>query len=195
MKYMRKSIITAFIIMMFSSVPVFAQEVNIPIDVTKARKATAFTVEKNVEDDKARVGSNVRGEWLANVTLEISNPQNGNIGVLMLTSCYSTVDRVLMALYVDKVTDDNKWSQVDYKVFEFLPEDFPDGELEDAAIDIEITGHEPGWYRLRGVYLVEKGDDSEVYSLETDGIEITDRFPLSAVEATPSEVISDEAGQ
>lgn len=180
---------------MFGSLQTFAQEVEIPIDITKATEIEALTVEESVDEDRVRIDGSVRGEWLANVILEISDPQNGNIGVFMMTNCYTEVDRILMGLYVDKVTDDNNWSQVDYKVFEFLPEDFSDGKLMDAIIDIEITGHEPGWYRLRGVYLVEKGDNSEFYSAETGGIEITDRFPLSAVEATPSEVISDEAGQ
>lgn len=195
MKCWGKSIIIALIMMMLVSLTAFGQELDVPIDITSATEVPALTVEESADKNKAKVDGNVRGEWLANVTLEISNPQNGNIGVLMVTSCYSEVDRILMGLYVDKLIGDNDWSQADYKVFEFLPEDFSDGKLLDAIIDIELTGHEPGWYRLRGLYLVEKGDNSEFYSLETNGIEITDRFPLSAVEATPSEVISDEAGQ
>lgn len=195
MKNFGKNIIIAIIMMVSTSFLTFAQEVEVPVDVTEAIEVQSIVNEKIIDNEKVRIEDSVRGEWLAKVILEISNPQNGNIGVLMVTNCYSEVDRVLMGLYVDKLTDDDHWSQVDYKVFEFLPEDFSDGKLLDAIIDIEITGHEPGWYCLRGVYLVEKGDNSEVYSLETDGIEITDRFPLSAVEATPSEVISDEAGQ
>lgn len=195
MKYLEKSVLTSIIMVIFLSFSAFAGEVDIPVDVTNATEVASLALEENVENGKVRVDGSVRGEWLAEVVLQISNLQNGNIGVLMVTNCYTEVDRILMGLYVDKVTDDNNWSQVDYKVFEFLPEDFSDGKLMDAIIDIEITGHEPGWYRLRGVYLVEKGDNSEFYSAETGGIEITDRFPLSAVEATPSEVISDEAGQ
>lgn len=192
--FLNNMLLTIIITLMYS-LPTFANETESPIDTVGAVEVVDATIEENVRIDKARVSGSTKGEWLADVVLEISNPQNGNIGVEMLTSCYQEVDRILMGLYIDALTEANTWNQVDYKVFEFLPEDFSDGKLVEAMLDIEITGHEPGWYRLRGVYLVEKGDDSEVYSLETDGIEITDRFPLSAVEATPSEVISDEAGQ
>ena len=194
-----KNIAIAIILAAFISFPVFAEEVDVTIDTDNATLVQPIDVKENLEDGKARIGGSVRGEWLAEVSLSISDPQNGNIGVLMVTNCYSEVDRVLMGLYVDQLFTDEDgneyWSQVDYKVFEFLPEDFESGKLTDAIVDMEITGHDPGWYRLRSMHLVEKDDDSEFFSLETNAIEITDRFPLNSDEATPDEAGSGEQAE
>lgn len=199
MKYLKKIFAITMVIGVLSSFSAFAQEVDISLMTNDADQVQPIDIEESIKDGEARIGGSVRGEWLAEVSLSISNPQNGNIGVLMVTNCYSEVDRVLMGLYVDKVfTDENGeeyWSQVDYKVFEFLPEDFEDGKLLDAVVDIEITGHDPGWYRLRSMHLVEKGEDSEFFSLETEGIEITDRFPFNADEATPDEAGTGEQAE
>lgn len=169
---------------------VFAGEITNTIDITDSVEIVdAETTEEVIEDNIARVNVSPRGEWLGDVVLEISNPQNGNIGVLMTTSCNISVDEILMGLFVDKLNDDQTSSQVDYKIFQILPEDFPDGILVDAIIDIELTGFEPGWYRLRGLHRVRVGEDSEIFSTETRFIEITKRFPFSADEdeATPAE--------
>ena len=111
--------------------------------------------------------------------------------MLAVTNCYSEVDRVLKSVAVDKwVTDEDGeeyWTQVDYKVFEILPEDFEDGKLTNAIIDIEITGHEPGFYRLRSMHLVEKGDVSEFNQMQTEGLQITNNFPFNSPAATPQE--------
>lgn len=197
-KLIKTSAIIAFL-MIITSLTAFAQEVDISMNTEDATQVQPIDIEENTENDKARIGGSVRGEWLADVYLQISDPQNGNIGVLMVTNCYSEVDRVLMGLYVDQLFTDEDgkeyWSQVDYKVFEFLPEDFESGKLINAIVDMEITGHDPGWYRLRSMHLVEKDDDSEFFSLETNAIEITDRFPLNSDEATPDEAGSGEQAE
>lgn len=178
-------------IMIFLSFPAFAREVKISIDTDGATQVQPVDVDIDVSSNRARISGSVRGEFLSDVLLEIRNPQNGNIGVLAVTSCYSPVDRVLMSIAVDQwVTDEDGeeyWTQVDYKVFEILPEDFEDGKLMDAVIDIEITGHEPGFYRLRSMHLVEKGDVSEFNQAQTEGIQITKRFPFNSPAATPQE--------
>lgn len=186
-----KSIVLAVILTICSSIPVFAREVHTSIDTDDATLVFPIEIKEDLDVGKARIEGTVRGEFLANVVLEISNPQNGNIGVYMATNCYSEVDRVLMSLAVDQlVTDEDGeeyWTQVDYKVFEILPEDFEDGKLTNAIIDIEITGHDPGWYRLRSMHLVEKDDVSEFNQAQTEGIQITNRFPFNSPAATPQE--------
>lgn len=191
MKHVIKSMALVLTIMIFLSFPAFAREVKISIDTDGATQVQPVDVDIDVSSNRARISGSVRGEFLSDVLLEIRNPQNGNIGVLAVTSCYSPVDRVLMSIAVDQwVTDEDGeeyWTQVDYKVFEILPEDFEDGKLMDAVIDIEITGHEPGFYRLRSMHLVEKGDVSEFNQAQTEGIQITNRFPFNSPAATPQE--------
>ena len=191
MKHVIKSMALVLTIMIFLSFPAFAREVKISIDTDGATQVQPVDVDIDVSSNRARISGSVRGEFLSDVLLEIRNPQNGNIGVLAVTSCYSPVDRVLMSIAVDQwVTDEDGeeyWTQVDYKVFEILPEDFEDGKLMDAVIDIEITGHEPGFYRLRSMHLVEKGDVSEFNQAQTEGIQITNRFPFNSPVATPQE--------
>lgn len=191
MKHVIKSMALVLTIMIFLSFPAFAREVKISIDTDGATQVQPVDVDIDVSSNRARISGSVRGEFLSDVLLEIRNPQNGNIGVLAVTSCYSPVDRVLMSIAVDQwVTDEDGeeyWTQVDYKVFEILPEDFEDGKLMDAVIDIEITGHEPGFYRLRSMHLVEKGDVSEFNQAQTEGIQITKRFPFNSPAATPQE--------
>ncbi len=186
-----KYIALTLAMVLFLSFPAFAREVKISIDTDGAVQVQPIDVDIYVNNDRAKISGSVRGEFLADVLLEISNPQNGNIGVLAVTNCYSEVDRVLMSVAVDQlVTNEDgeeTWSQVDYKVFEFLPEDFEDGKLTNAIIDIEITGHDPGWYRLRSMHLVEKGDVSEFNQAQTEGIQITNRFPFNSPAATPQE--------
>ena len=184
------TVITVLLAICFS-IPSFARETQTFINTEDATLIQPVNIKRDVDAERARIEGNARGEFLANVVLEISNPQNGNIGVYMATNCYSEVDRVLMSLAVDQlVTDEDGeeyWTQVDYKVFEILPEDFEDGKLINAIIDIEITGHEPGFYRLRSMHLVEKGDVSEFNQMQTEGLQITNRFPFNSPAATPQE--------
>lgn len=191
MKSFMRFIAVTLILAMFSSFPTLAKEVGISIDTDNATEVQLINAKKEVKAGMARISGSVRGEFLANVSLTISDPQNGNIGVLAVTNCYSPVDRVLMSVAVDQLVTNEEgeeyWSQVDYKVFEFLPEDFEDGKLINAIIDIEITGHDPGWYRLRSMHLVEKGDVSEFNQAQTEGIQITNRFPFNSPAATPQE--------
>lgn len=191
MKHVVKSMALALIMTILLSFPVFAREVKISIDTDGATQVQPVDVDIDVSSNRAKISGSVRGEFLSDVLLEIRNPQNGNIGVLAVTSCYSPVDRVLMSVAVDRLETDEDgeeyWSQVDYKIFEFLPEDFEDGKLMDAVVDIEITGHDPGWYRLRSMHLVEKGDVSEFNQAQTEGIQITNRFPFNSPAATPQE--------
>ena len=191
MKSFKRFITVTLILAIFASFPSLAREVNISIDTVNATEVQPIDMKKEVKAGMARISGSVRGEFLANVSLTISDPQNGNIGVLAVTNCYSPVDRVLMSVAVDQlVTDEDGeeyWTQVDYKVFEILPEDFEDGKLTNAIIDIEITGHEPGFYRLRSMHLVEKGDVSEFNQMQTEGLQITNRFPFNSPAATPQE--------
>ena len=191
MRKIAKYIVAVLILSITISFVSFAREVKTDIDIGDARQVQPIYINTYVEKGEARTEGSVRGEFLADVSLSISDPQNGNIGVLAVTNCYSPVDRVLMSVAVDRLETDEDgeeyWSQVDYKVFEFLPEDFEDGKLINAVIDIEITGHDPGWYRLRSMHLVEKGDVSEFNQAQTEGIQITNRFPFNSPAATPQE--------
>ncbi|MEY8339447.1 hypothetical protein AALB16_15755 [Lachnospiraceae bacterium 62-35] len=191
MKKIVKLLFSSMIMGLLCSTSIFAEEIagNEKAEATEIKDAV---VREIINNGVARVGATVRGEWLADVVLQISNPQNGNIGVLMTTTCQQPVDKIVMGLYIDKMRDDKHWDQVDYKIFEFLPEDFPDGILSVAVIDIELTGFELGFYRLRSMHLVTSGKFDEFYSAETGFIEITKRFPFSN-EATPNEVSPSEA--
>ncbi|RGY97347.1 hypothetical protein [Clostridium sp. AM58-1XD] len=189
MRCLIKSTCLGLIIALLYIIPAFADEISDTINTTDCIKLVNHDNEEIVDGEKARINGSARGQWFSDAALEISDPQNGNIGVLMLTSCSEPVDEILMGLYIDKLGNDEHWNQVDYKVFQFLPEDFSDGVLSIAVLDIELTGFELGVYRLRGLHLAVKDGKSEFYSTETSGLEITKRFPFSADEdeATPAE--------
>lgn len=119
--------------------------------------------------------NNIRGTWLSDGYIQISNPENGRIGVYLATFCYAPVDEINTTIFIDQWDEETEdWNQVDYKSFTLTAEN--EGPLSEMVLSFEVKGHEVNkWYRLRGLHVVYKGEDVEMFSTRTDGIEITKR--------------------
>ena len=80
------------------------------------------------------------------------------------------IDELYMTIYLDRMTDEGRWEQVDYFEFEFYAEDYPDG-LTSEFVSFTLTGYPTGhYYRLRGTYAAVKGTVMEGFGPVTDGI-------------------------
>lgn len=124
--------------------------------------------------NKARGINTARGTYISSSHVGISNVGGGTIGISGLTTAHQPVDKIRIHLYLDRLNENQKWSQVDDFDYYFYPEDEPDGELTIAAIDLEVTDQPSGYYyRVRGTHGVWKNGVSESQSTRTDGVMIT----------------------
>ena len=172
MRKLMRSIVLGFLSALFIVMPVFADTIE------GARQDF-----ENYQGDEVilQAGDSAivrildsRGNWIADGILQITNSDNGRIGVYMTTQCHIPVDEIMMDVAVDQLIDGtDKWNQMEYYSFDFFPEDGK--PLTEATLDFDVTGQEPNkWYRLRGLHMVFYGDESEGYSTRTPGIMITD---------------------
>lgn len=114
-----------------------------------------------------------RGEYFSTATLEISNPGNGDIYILVETLAYQDVDAIYHTVFLDQ-WDGNHWIQKDYWEFGVTKEEVENQELSDALDTITISGYETNkYYRARGLHVVQYNGISEGSSTQTDGILIT----------------------
>lgn len=129
------------------------------------------------ENEISSIGTlnpNRRGEYFASGTVEISNPGNGDIYILVETLAYQNVDAIYHTVFLDQ-WDGSHWIQKDYWEFGVTKEEVEDQKLSDALDTITISGYETNkYYRARGLHAVQYNGISEGCSTQTDGILITD---------------------
>lgn len=164
-----RSIILSMVLVFGLSVPTYAKQTM--GYSYNPNEETVFSP-SNVAREKF---NNPKGTWLSDGFLEISNPENGRIGIYAATFCHSPVDEIKTTIFIDQWDDETEdWKQVDYKSFTLTSEN--DGPLSEMILSFEVKGHEVNeWYRLRGLHVVYKGEDVEMFSTMTDSIEITKR--------------------
>lgn len=116
-----------------------------------------------------------RGLLISQAVLGISNEGKGKIGVYSQVLAHVPVDRVYMKIYLDRLEND-VWVQQQVIELDFYQEDYPDEEMTMPDASFNLTGYSTGYYyRLRGMYLVEKYStgQKEVMSATTNGILLT----------------------
>lgn len=110
-----------------------------------------------------------RGVFFSAAELQILN-EDGEIGVLGSAYMSTEIDELYMTIYLDRLTDEGRWEQVDYFEFEFYSDDYPDG-LTSEFVSFTLTGYPKGhYYRLRGTYAAVKDGVIEGFGPTTDGI-------------------------
>ena len=164
MKRLVKCLIATMMIMILTSMTVFASVANEVQSETVVLKAGEKAVVRLYDP---------RGNWIADGILEISNPRNGRIGIYMTTQCHTAVDKIEMDIAVDqKALNSNTWTQVDFLSYTFTPKN--NQSLTEATIDIELGGHESNRaYALTGWHMIYKGNNYEDLESQTDGLMIT----------------------
>lgn len=117
-----------------------------------------------------------RGEYLSAGTLEIVNQKDGSIYICVETFAHVNVDRICHSVFLDQWNENTEsWIQVETWDFERTKEEEENGELCFVQNTITVTGYPVNkYYRVRGLHMVELGDEIEGCATETNGVLITD---------------------
>ena len=71
-----------------------------------------------------------RGDYLAEGSVEISNNQDGTLGIVAMTLAHRNVDMIMHSIYIDVWdAEENDWMQLDYWHYSQTKEETEDGEL------------------------------------------------------------------
>ena len=124
-------------------------------------------------DHVSRVIGSARGRLLSSSGLEISNDNDGIIGVYAETLCHVGVAEINMVIYLDvwdEIQED--WVMVNEYDYNWLAEDSPNGELTDVSVSFDVVGLQKGrTYSLRAYHAARSFDNySETMATETGGI-------------------------
>lgn len=117
-----------------------------------------------------------RGELISTGVTEITNGQNGNIYVAIRTYAHRNVDRIHHAVAMDQWDEIKQdWIQVGFWEFDRTEEE-ANGNLSSFSTSFTLTGYEVNkYYRVRGIHVVELGDEMEGCASETNGVKLTKR--------------------
>ena len=119
---------------------------------------------------------NARGEIISTGVTEITNMQNGELRVRIRTYAHNVVDRIYHAATLDQWDEDRQdWIQIETWEFDKTNEE-AGGNLASFSTSFTLTGYEVNkYYRVRGIHVVELGDEMEGCATETDGVKLTKR--------------------
>lgn len=122
------------------------------------------------------VTRNARGEIISTGVTEITNMQNGELRVRIRTYAHNAVDRIHHAASLDQWSEAKQdWIQVGTWEFEKTKEE-ANGDLVSFSTEFTLTGYEVNkHYRVRGIHVVELGDEMEGCATETNGVKLTKR--------------------
>lgn len=114
-----------------------------------------------------------RGDIISSGTVEIINEQNGDITISIETYAHRSMDKISHTVFLDRWDDENDdWVQVGY--WEFEKEKSNNENLTNLRTSFTVSGYPVNqYYRVRGLHLVELGDDVEGCASKTDGLYIT----------------------
>ena len=117
-----------------------------------------------------------RGDYLAEGSVQITNNQDGTLGISAQTLAHRNVDRIIHSIFIDVWdAERNDWVNLDYWDFEKTKEEQSNGELYMLLTSFTLSGYEVNrYYRLRGLHGVELYDELEACATETDGVKLTD---------------------
>ncbi|MEY8394678.1 DUF6147 family protein [Lachnospiraceae bacterium 45-P1] len=119
---------------------------------------------------------NARGEIISHGLTEITNEKNGELYVRIATYAHKNVDKIHHAVILDQWDDSQQeWVQIDFWEFDKTIEE-GNGKLTMFSTSFRLTGYEVNkYYRVRGIHVVELGDEMEGCATETDGVKLTKR--------------------
>ena len=127
----------------------------------------------------SKVGNSIekqpRGNYISTAQLRISNPGNGEIGVLVKTIAHQDVDQTEFHVFLDRwIESEKRWANITGYDFVYNKENCPGEDLSEKSLSFNIKGQPTDcYYRLRGVHIVTVDESSEILTTETEGILIT----------------------
>lgn len=170
---MKKIISLTIVFMLLLTTPVMASELT--WEEAPGHHNLSNLLSSSVITSSDVVERNARGEILSMGMVEITNEQNGEIFVRIGTYAHRNVDRIHHAVFLDEWDDEEQdWSQVGYWEFDKTKDEEENGELSELVTSFTLSGYTVNrYYRVRGLHMVELGDEMEGCASETDGILIT----------------------
>lgn len=117
-----------------------------------------------------------RSLYLASAISEITNEGEGVLGIYADFASYKDVQWAQITINLERRKGTTgTWSKVKTYVYEFTPEDDPDGRLHSEAVAFSVYGLETNYYyRLRCTHKVQTPSGSyESKNTQTDGVLLT----------------------
>lgn len=118
-----------------------------------------------------------RGLLISVGYVQVSNENNGILGVYAETLCHTNVDRITMRLYLDILDpgvdkddydEDEDWHTVTFYDYNWRKEDLPNEVLSAVSVSFDIHRLERGrFYRIRCGHYIYGGDLFEGRSSQT----------------------------
>lgn len=164
-------------IAIFSMVMSITAFANIPTwEELPGHHNQSVLLEQGELTSKDVVYRNGRGEIISTGMTEITNEQNGSLHVSISTYAHKNVDRIHHAVALDQWDETiQDWDQVDFWEFDKTREE-AGGNLTSFSTGFTLTGYEVNkYYRVRGIHVVELGDEMEGCASETNGVKLTKR--------------------
>ncbi len=121
-----------------------------------------------------------RSLYLASAISEITNEGEGVLGIYADFASYSDVQWAQITINLERRKGTSgSWSGVKTYVYEFTPEDDPDGRLHSESVAFNVYGLETNYYyRLRCTHKVQTPSGSyESKNTQTNGVLLTD-YPV-----------------
>lgn len=164
-----KTVISLLLVLCIS-VPAYA---NGNYDTSKSKVLNSYLQENVYNNVISKVTKAARGRLLSSCSLQISNDNDGIIGIYADTLCHSAMKQIYMTIYLD-VWDDSiqDWRTVDSYEYSWKASDNPGRELTNVSVSFDVVGLRKGrTYSLRGNHSAVGFDSSsEVMMTETNGI-------------------------
>lgn len=172
MKKMKRCILMALFLVMFTTRLVYAEELK--WGELPGNYSQSVLLPKEETKSKDIDGNTARGKYLSTAILEIQNNQDGTLHVGVDTLAHIYVDRIYQVVFLD-VWDEAKedWVQIAEWTFERTKEE--EADLSSYYVGFTVTDCPINrYYRARAMHLVEVGDLMEGKATETNGVLLTD---------------------
>lgn len=172
MKKLRNIIKVVVLMLILNTIPVYADEYF----YWNGSKITAYD-DTSILSNGAKKSRDIeygkpRGSIISTAVVEISDEDNGNIGLRIQTLAHGECDKILHALTLQRLNKENDWEKVIRFEYEASKEDNPEEKLIALSNGVVVEDLPAGVYRASGLHAVYLGEDYEGFSTRTHGITI-----------------------
>lgn len=172
MKKVRKVLAVIIILSFVFSIKGLAGERN--LGDLPGRYNQSVLLDQSIKSAKDIFRGLLKGEILSMGMIEIVNKQNGDILIQVDTFAHRDVDKILHTVFLEYWDKGkNEWVQVDH--WNFSEERGDRDSFTMLSTSFTVNGYPlERFYRVRGLHMVQLGEETEGCYTETDGILITD---------------------
>ena len=172
MKKKLYTLICAGLIMAASVMTVHAAEIESVngVEVEEADYNITRLVDENTSEGIAQ-GIEPRGSIIDTAMTSISNLGKGDIGIFIQTFAHVECDKIKNVAVLQRLEDNNKWTEVSRYIYDASKEDFPTEPLVGMTNENQKTDY---YYRVVGIHYVEANGKGQSFMTKTDGVKITE---------------------